>query len=495
MARLDCSDAELSSVLSEIRNPKGTTNWAVFGYVPKTNKLKVVSKGDAGLAEHNEEMNDGKVLFGYLKFELTDGVCKFVFVAWCGEGVQGMAKTVAAKHFADFSVFLKDAGFGYHVQINARNENDLEEKDIIDKLNKAKGANFVQAKASTEDKGPDLKNQSQQYWTTEQKREAERKAAVQQRAQQNDQSLLQAREAEAQKISQQARQQQEALHAQREADRQAQLAELAENRRQEEERRAAQAAAMRQKIENRPVGGAEYGTHRTGSAAAPAHNVYRAQEAAHSTADAGSGRAPVNIPSGNAGNLKSRFENMTKEPAAPAPAPKKAAPPRAAPPPASKPAPPPPSVASKPAPAPPPAAAKPPPAPEPEPAYEESYDQGGYDQGGYDQGGYDQGGYDQGGHDQGGYDQGGYDQGGYDQGGYDQGGYDQSYDAGAAGGGGGGIGTARAVYDYEGEAEGDLAFREGDLITILDQSDPSGWWQGDLNGVVGFFPSNFVEMV
>jgi len=129
---------------------------------------------------------------------------------------------------------LKDAGYGYHVQINARNENDLEEKDIIDKLNKAKGANFVQAKASNEDRGPDLKNQSQQYWTTEQKRETERKAAVQQRAQQNDQSLLQAREAEAQKISQQARQQHEALQAQRDADRQAQLAELAENRRQEE---------------------------------------------------------------------------------------------------------------------------------------------------------------------------------------------------------------------------------------------------------------------
>jgi len=102
----------------------------------------------------------------------------------------------------------------------------LEEKDIVDKLNKAKGANFVQAKTSTEDKGkeseevsvmmtvhkrikhntgPDLKNQSQQYWTAEQKREAERKAALQQRVQQNDQSLLQARDAEAQKISQQAK--------------------------------------------------------------------------------------------------------------------------------------------------------------------------------------------------------------------------------------------------------------------------------------------------
>ena len=29
-----------------------------------------------------------------------------------------------------------------------------------------------------------------------------------------------------------------------------------------------------------------------------------------------------------------------------------------------------------------------------------------------------------------------------------------------------------------GEAEGDLKFNEGDTITVTDQSDPGGWWQG-----------------
>jgi len=49
------------------------------------------------------------------------------------------------------------------------------------------------------------------------------------------------------------------------------------------------------------------------------------------------------------------------------------------------------------------------------------------------------------------------------------------------------------LYDYDGENEGDLPFKEGDLITVLDRSDPSGWWQGELNGVTGYFPSNFVQ--
>lgn len=163
---------------------------------------------------------------------------------------------------------------------------------------------------------------------------------------------------------------------------------------------------------------------------------------------------------------------------APAPAPKPAAAPKPAPAPApapaSKPAPPPPAAK----PAPPPAAAKPAPPPEPEPAASE-WDQGGYDQGGYDQGGYD--------YDQGGYDQGGYDQGGYDQGGYDQGGYDQ-------GAGGGGY-QARALYDFAGETETDLPFYAGDVISVIDTSDPGGWWEGELNGARGFFPSNFVEYI
>eukprot|EP01090_Pellita_catalonica_P005770 TRINITY_DN159_c0_g1_i4.p1 TRINITY_DN159_c0_g1~~TRINITY_DN159_c0_g1_i4.p1 ORF type:complete len:330 (+),score=77.42 TRINITY_DN159_c0_g1_i4:245-1234(+) len=121
----------------------------------------------------------------------------------------------------------------------------------------------------------------------------------------------------------------------------------------------------------------------------------------------------------------------------------------------------------------------------------------------------------------GGYDApaaGGYDDtaGGYDEsGGYDEGadgGYDESYDDTAAEEydntesyddsapaitsappAAGGAGTCTALYDYAGENEGDLAFSAGDVITVLDDSDPSGWWQGDLNGAVGYFPSNFVE--
>lgn len=50
----------------------------------------------------------------------------------------------------------------------------------------------------------------------------------------------------------------------------------------------------------------------------------------------------------------------------------------------------------------------------------------------------------------------------------------------------------RAVYPFEGTEEGDLSFEEGALITVI-RVDESDWWEGELDGKTGIFPSNYVE--
>lgn len=53
----------------------------------------------------------------------------------------------------------------------------------------------------------------------------------------------------------------------------------------------------------------------------------------------------------------------------------------------------------------------------------------------------------------------------------------------------------KGLYDYEALEAGELSFKEGDEIQVLDDfGDPSGWWKGELlrNHNVGVFPSNFV---
>lgn len=52
----------------------------------------------------------------------------------------------------------------------------------------------------------------------------------------------------------------------------------------------------------------------------------------------------------------------------------------------------------------------------------------------------------------------------------------------------------RALYSYESEDEGSLSFNEGDVIQVITQLE-SGWWDGVINGVRGWFPSNYCQII
>lgn len=51
-----------------------------------------------------------------------------------------------------------------------------------------------------------------------------------------------------------------------------------------------------------------------------------------------------------------------------------------------------------------------------------------------------------------------------------------------------------ALYDFGGQGEGDLVFREGDRIKVIKKSESTDdWWQGELRGVRGSFPANYCQ--
>jgi lipid-binding SYLF domain-containing protein len=55
--------------------------------------------------------------------------------------------------------------------------------------------------------------------------------------------------------------------------------------------------------------------------------------------------------------------------------------------------------------------------------------------------------------------------------------------------------TARALYAFDGQQDGDLSFREGDIITIVQKTESQDdWWTGKVNGRQGIFPANYVQL-
>lgn len=57
-----------------------------------------------------------------------------------------------------------------------------------------------------------------------------------------------------------------------------------------------------------------------------------------------------------------------------------------------------------------------------------------------------------------------------------------------------GVPRAKALCNYRGQNPGDLRFNKGDVILLRRQVDEN-WYQGEINGISGFFPASSVEII
>ncbi|XP_034402168.1 drebrin-like protein A isoform X2 [Cyclopterus lumpus] len=136
---LNRNGPSLMDAYKEVVDGRLDTNWALFTYEGNTNDIRLAEKGEGGLEEMVEELNSGKVMYAFCRVQdPNSGLPKYVLINWTGEGVKDSRKGMCANHMNSMASFLK----GAHVTINARGDDDVEPKAILEKVAKASGANF-----------------------------------------------------------------------------------------------------------------------------------------------------------------------------------------------------------------------------------------------------------------------------------------------------------------------------------------------------------------
>lgn len=123
----------------EVRSEKSATNWVLFGYEGTTFDLKLLSQGEDGIEELKEDLSASKIMYGFIKVEdPKTSLPKYVFLHWQGESVPGTRKGLAATHFRDIEKYFH----GAHLTINARDEDEVDETDILNKVSKVSASAY-----------------------------------------------------------------------------------------------------------------------------------------------------------------------------------------------------------------------------------------------------------------------------------------------------------------------------------------------------------------
>ncbi|KAJ2156766.1 actin binding protein [Coemansia sp. RSA 552] len=132
---LSAHGGEIASAHQRILNSGGPA-WALFGFDRLSNSLNVQEEGE-GLEDL--EFDDGKVQFAFARVQdpNTD-LPKIVFISWCGQGVPVFRKGLVGSQVGEVQKVLT----GYHVAIVARTDEDVAPEEIMKQVERSSGAQY-----------------------------------------------------------------------------------------------------------------------------------------------------------------------------------------------------------------------------------------------------------------------------------------------------------------------------------------------------------------
>lgn len=146
MEKIDLStnSKKIQDLYNKVVRGDQSTTYGVFS-VDKNGVLDATSGGSGDLEEFVSEFSDGQVQFGLTRVTLPGSdVVKNLLLGWCPDNAPAKLRLSFAANFADVSRVLS----GYHVQITARDSDDLDVDEFLSRVGAAAGARYGTANAA-----------------------------------------------------------------------------------------------------------------------------------------------------------------------------------------------------------------------------------------------------------------------------------------------------------------------------------------------------------
>lgn len=141
MEKIDLStnSKQILELYNKVVRGNGTTTYGVFS-VDKSGVLSATTNGTGDLSEFVTEFNDGQVQFGLARVTVPGSdVTKNLLLGWCPDNAPAKLRLSFASNFADVSKVLS----GYHIQLTARDQDDLDADEFVSRVGAAAGARYL----------------------------------------------------------------------------------------------------------------------------------------------------------------------------------------------------------------------------------------------------------------------------------------------------------------------------------------------------------------
>lgn len=141
MEKIDLStnSKKLQAAYDSVVKGDGLATYAVFE-VTKSGAADVSGTGSGSLDEFVEEFSDGQVQFGFARVTVPGSdVYKNILLGWCPDNAPAKLRLLFAANFADVARVFS----GYHVQITARDTDDLDPEEFLARVGAAAGARYT----------------------------------------------------------------------------------------------------------------------------------------------------------------------------------------------------------------------------------------------------------------------------------------------------------------------------------------------------------------